>query len=103
MVTLDANTKVNLGSLIATIALGAGAIWKVADLTSRVDVGNTRLGNIEQKVSELNDNMKGVLPRSEFDAWKDAQKARDLGQDSRMDRFDRLLDGDGHRGTDGGK
>jgi len=100
MVALDANTRVSIGSLAALLVLGAGGIWKVAGITSSIEVGNAKLANIEAKVGELTDSMKGVVPLTVFDLWKSAQEARDRGQDSRMDRFDRLIDGE-H--TAGGK
>lgn len=94
MVTLDANTKINLGQLVALLALGLGGIWKVADITASIAVGNTKLTAIEQKVGDLSDTFREAIRRSEYDAMLKSQSARDAAQDVRMDRFDRLLDGD---------
>lgn len=92
--TIDANTKINLSQLVVLLGLGVGGIWKVSNITNSIDVGNARLSNIEAKVSELNESMKGVVPFPVFEQWKAAQASRDGAQDSRMDRFDRLIDGE---------
>lgn len=99
MATLDANTKVSIGSLVTLLGLGIGGIWKIADIDKSIATGNTELAAVKNEVRALNDNMKAVVPMSVFELWKAAQSARDQAQDSRMDRFDRLLDhGEGQKG-----
>ena len=46
MSTLDSNTKVGIGILVTIITLGGGAIWKVADLSSKLDSINSRLAEV---------------------------------------------------------
>lgn len=60
MSQIDANTKVTIGVLFSILGLGAGGIWKMSNL-------DTRLYGIETAVKDLLGRLDHHVTRAEFD------------------------------------
>lgn len=67
--TIDANTKVNLGILLAILGLGAGGIWKMSNIDARLD-------NLERTANSISAKLDGFVTRNEFEGRVGALERR---------------------------